>query len=137
MSTETGAFDDEDVEFAELLLSHTESALDRLDRERELERQNDRLEEFAGIVSHDLRNPLNVATAHLELAADGDDEHHAAIDDALTRIEAILDDTLDLARHGRTVLVVPINGEFQVRGRDVQRVPEVVEIGRASCRERV
>jgi PAS domain S-box-containing protein len=77
---------------------------ERVERERQLERQNERLDEFAGIVSHDLRNPLNVATAHLELAADGDDEHHAAIDNALTRIEAILDDTLDLARHGRTVL---------------------------------
>ena len=77
---------------------------ERKEREQQLERQNERLDEFAGIVSHDLRNPLNVATAHLELAADGDDEHHAAIDDALTRIEAILDDTLDLARHGRTVL---------------------------------
>ncbi len=34
----------------------------------ELERQNQRLEEFANIVSHDLRNPLAVAQGHLELA---------------------------------------------------------------------
>jgi len=34
-------------------------------REGELVRQNQRLEEFAGIVSHDLRNPLNVAVGNL------------------------------------------------------------------------
>ncbi|MFC6726644.1 PAS domain S-box protein, partial [Halobium palmae] len=38
------------------------------ERERELRRQNERLEEFAGVVSHDLRNPLNVADGYLELA---------------------------------------------------------------------
>ncbi|WP_436345647.1 PAS domain S-box protein [Natronorubrum sp. FCH18a] len=38
--------------------------------QRELERQNDRLEEFAGVVSHDLRNPLNVAQGSLELHAE-------------------------------------------------------------------
>jgi signal transduction histidine kinase len=30
-------------------------------------RQNERLAEFANIVSHDLRNPLNVAKGHLDL----------------------------------------------------------------------
>ncbi|MFB6119366.1 PAS domain-containing protein [Halosegnis sp.] len=34
----------------------------------ELQRQNDRLEQFASIVSHDLRNPLSVANGRLELA---------------------------------------------------------------------
>ena len=36
-------------------------------RQRELQRQNERLDEFASIVSHDLRNPLNVAQGRLEL----------------------------------------------------------------------
>lgn len=38
------------------------------ERERQLEQQNERLEGFAGIVSHDLRNPLNVARGRLELS---------------------------------------------------------------------
>jgi len=43
---------------------------DVTDRERyreELVRQNQRLEQFANLVSHDLRNPLSVATGRLEL----------------------------------------------------------------------
>ncbi len=32
----------------------------------ELERQNERLDEFASTLSHDLRNPLTVARGHVE-----------------------------------------------------------------------
>jgi len=73
-------------------------------RERELERQNERLEEFASVVSHDLRNPLNVAQARLDLyRTTDDDEHLGNVDGALTRMEDIVADVLTLARHGRTV----------------------------------
>jgi PAS domain S-box-containing protein len=41
---------------------------DRTEHERALERQNDRLEEFASVLSHDLRNPLGVATGYLDRA---------------------------------------------------------------------
>lgn len=46
--------------------------------ELELERQNERLDEFTGIVSHDLRNPLSVAEGRLELAAADCDSPHLA-----------------------------------------------------------
>jgi signal transduction histidine kinase len=78
----------------------------RREYERRLERQNERLEEFASVVAHDLRNPLNVAAGRLELfEADGthDSEHLAAIDDALDRMRAIVDETLTLAKQGRHV----------------------------------
>jgi PAS domain S-box-containing protein len=39
---------------------------ERKRREAALERKNERLEEFASLVSHDLRNPLSVATASLD-----------------------------------------------------------------------
>lgn len=42
----------------------------RKQREQALERQNEWLEEFASIVSHDLRTPLTVAEGRLELARD-------------------------------------------------------------------
>mgnify|MGYP000224071865 CR=1 FL=1 len=71
---------------------------------RELERQNDRLESFASMVSHDLRNPLSVAMARLELArADRDDEHLETTADALERMERLIDDVLALARQGQPI----------------------------------
>ena len=71
---------------------------------RELERQNDRLESFASMVSHDLRNPLSVAMARLELArADRDDEHLETAADALDRMERLIDDVLALARQGQPI----------------------------------
>jgi PAS domain S-box-containing protein len=75
-------------------------------RERELRRQNERLEEFAGVVSHDLRSPLSVAQTRLELARrehDADPDHLADVAAAHDRMEALIDDLLALARQGRAV----------------------------------
>jgi len=70
-------------------------------RETEIARERDRLEEFAGVVSHDLRNPLNVAAGRLQLAREEtDSEHLEAIERSLTRMEAIIEDVLTLAREG-------------------------------------
>ncbi len=76
----------------------------RVEREAELERQKERLDGFASVVSHDLRNPLNVAQGRLELAQeDCDSPHHEAIGEAHGRMEALITDMLTLAREGRTV----------------------------------
>ena len=74
-------------------------------RERRLERQNERLDEFASLVSHDLRNPLQVATGHLTLAKEGEDprSHIEDAEAALDRMEELIDDTLELARRGRAI----------------------------------
>ena len=75
-------------------------------RERELERQNERLEQFAGIVSHDLRSPMSVATGRIEIAKEdigGESPDLEAALDALDRMETIVEDTLTLARQGDTV----------------------------------
>jgi PAS domain S-box-containing protein len=73
-------------------------------RERELEHQNERLEGFASVVSHDLRNPLNVAQTRLEFAADDPDaEHLDRAATALDRMEALIDDLLTVARQGQEV----------------------------------
>jgi nitrogen-specific signal transduction histidine kinase len=75
---------------------------------RELERQNERLDRVAGTISHDLRNPLNVAGGRLELLSevvDADDErvadHLTSIERAHDRMGEIIDDVLTLAREGR------------------------------------
>jgi PAS domain S-box-containing protein len=70
-------------------------------REQRLRRQNERLDEFASIVSHDLRNPLNVAQVRTELVAeDCDSEHLDAVADAHARMEGLIEDVLTLAREG-------------------------------------
>lgn len=84
---------------------------DVTDRERyreELERQNERLERFASLVSHDLRNPLNVATGRFELLREevemaADNDHAAAVERALTRMNDLIDQILTLARDGQPV----------------------------------
>lgn len=77
---------------------------EEMQRRRELSRQKDRLEEFAHVVSHDLRNPLNVAMGRARLAATTDDREHVEhVIDALERMDAIIEDTLTLAREGQTV----------------------------------
>jgi len=98
------AFDDADIELAELLVAHTARTIDRLRFERELERKNERLEAFLSTVSHDLRNPLNVASGRLALAQSACDCGH--LDDvaaAHDRMESLIEDLLTLAREGRPV----------------------------------
>jgi signal transduction histidine kinase len=69
--------------------------------ERELERQNRRLEQFASVVSHDLRGPLNIAQGNVGLARTADDgdvgEPLDTIETALGRMERTIDDTLSFA----------------------------------------
>ncbi|QGA84011.1 sensor histidine kinase [Halomicrobium sp. LC1Hm] len=78
-------------------------------RSRELERKNDQLDQFASTVSHDLRNPLNVATGYLQMATEAvDPDDDAAFDVAaaltyldkvevsLDRMATIIDDILAL-----------------------------------------
>ncbi len=58
-----------------------------------------RTERVASILSHDLRNPLDVAKAHREAAAEtGGDEHFGQIAQAHDRMERIIQDVLTLAR---------------------------------------
>jgi PAS domain S-box-containing protein len=74
---------------------------DRKAYERDLERERDRLERFAGIVSHDVRNPLNVADGHLELAREEcSSDHLDAVSRAHDRMYTLIDDLLTLAREG-------------------------------------
>jgi len=82
----------------------TQDITEQREREAELQRQNERLEEFASVVSHDLRNPLNVIDGRLELAkGDCDSEHLVDAEAALDRCQTLVDDLLTLAREGQRV----------------------------------
>jgi PAS domain S-box-containing protein len=75
---------------------------ERKAHERRLQRENDRLERFAGVVSHDLRNPLGAAAGHLELAREEcESEHLDAVGRSLDRMDELIDDVLALVREGR------------------------------------
>ncbi|GAB6860535.1 GAF domain-containing protein [Haloplanus litoreus] len=87
-------------------------------REEELAHQNEHLDEFASVVSHDLRNPLNVAQGNLELAREtGAAEYLKRVGEALDRMNELIDDVLTLARNGRTVSeFTPVDLESVVEG---------------------
>jgi PAS domain S-box-containing protein len=77
---------------------------ERKRRERELRRERDRLDEFASVVSHDLRNPLNVAQGNTELLdSECDTDRIERIRRAHTRMDNLIDDLLTLARQGETI----------------------------------
>ena len=101
--TTPGEFDESDTELARLLAAVAEAAIYRLRQREALERQNEQLDEFTSVISHDLRNPLSVAAGRLELLeADCDSEHLAALESSLDRMRTLIDDLLTLAREGET-----------------------------------
>ncbi|MFC6988802.1 sensor histidine kinase [Haloplanus sp. GCM10025708] len=70
-------------------------------RERELRETNERLDRFANVVSHDLRNPLQVARGRLSLAREtGNDDHFDEIERAHERMQTLVEELLTLARTG-------------------------------------
>jgi PAS domain S-box-containing protein len=79
--------------------------------ERQLERQNERLEQFASVVSHDLQNPMNVAKGRLELAQDEyESQHLDQVDDALARMQRLIEDVLWLTSEGQDIgRTVPVD----------------------------
>jgi signal transduction histidine kinase len=86
------------------LVSVLRDITDRIEIEEALQQQNERLDEFASLVSHDLRNPLNVAQGRLELArAEYEGEHLDAVAQAHDRMQTLIDDLLILARDGDSV----------------------------------
>ncbi|MFC6757733.1 MULTISPECIES: histidine kinase N-terminal 7TM domain-containing protein [Haloarcula] len=71
---------------------------------RQLEQQNERLERFASVVSHDLRNPLMVAQSRLALVRQRlSSEHFEPIARNLDRMGDIVEDILTIARAGGAV----------------------------------
>jgi len=88
----------------ELLVRTIRYAIERKDNERAIQRQNERLERFASVLSHDLRNPLNVAMGRLAAERETHDSEHlqevAAMHD---RMETLIEDVLVLARQGRHI----------------------------------
>ncbi|MBP1986888.1 PAS domain S-box protein [Halolamina salifodinae] len=91
------------VEISSSLVSYRgETAILSVGRDISARKERERrLERFASIVSHDLRNPLNVAAGRLELAAEEcESEHLDHVADAHDRMNALIDSLLGMAREG-------------------------------------
>ncbi|RBI61851.1 hybrid sensor histidine kinase/response regulator [halophilic archaeon] len=74
------------------------------ERQQELEAENERLEEFARTVAHELRNPLDIAGVRVDLERrERDAEHLEEAAVALGRMEDIIADLLALAEQGKVV----------------------------------
>jgi PAS domain S-box-containing protein len=113
----TDRFSDWEETLVDLMSSWVSNELQRRQANERLQVQNDQLQRFASIVSHDLRNPLTVAEGRLELAReDCESEHLDAVDRAHDRMSSLIEDLLSLAREGRT-----IDETEQVRVGDVLR----------------
>ena len=71
---------------------------------RELEQQNTRLDGFAKVVAHDLRNPLTVIAGYTDLAEQtGEKQHFEMVREAVSRMETFLEELLLLSQQGKTV----------------------------------
>ncbi|WP_267643176.1 sensor histidine kinase [Haloarchaeobius amylolyticus] len=77
----------------------TQEVTAKRETERQLKRQNERLDQFASLLTHDLRNPLSMAIASLQVYQEnGDDSALADVESALGRIDELTEDLLSLAR---------------------------------------
>ncbi|WP_227356700.1 PAS domain S-box protein [Haladaptatus salinisoli] len=97
-SAATGGLSPPAFDFAETVAANTEAALDRAEREGELQRQNDRLESFASMLAHELRNPLSIAKGYLAFVTEGDEAAADEVATALDRIEEMINVLLVTAR---------------------------------------
>jgi len=76
----------------------------RVENQEKLEQKVERLDRFAHVVSHDLRNPLAVINGRVQLAREtSDSEHLETIDEMVDRMDQMLSNLLDLTRQGKVI----------------------------------
>jgi signal transduction histidine kinase len=79
-------------------------ASDLEERTEQLEAKTEQLERFASVLSHDLRNPVSIATGYAELEQEKHDpENLRRVINALERIDETIEDLLVLSQEGETV----------------------------------
>jgi PAS domain S-box-containing protein len=99
-------FNDWERTLVELMGRWTGYELERRADERRLAAERDRLEEFASVLSHDLRSPLEAARGHLELAnqeTETGSDHFDGLREQLDRMGGLIESVLTLARGGDAV----------------------------------
>lgn len=93
------------VGFLEARAIHTEFESERARLQREqLRQQHIRIQSFRRLVTHDLRDPLAKAQSRLQLAKEETETpRHEEVEEALDRMELLIDESLTLVREGRPV----------------------------------
>jgi len=91
-----------EIDGEHLIQGYFRDITERKERERELQRHNERLDEFVSVVSHDLGNPLKTLSLSLELIETDDEDELERCRQSVDRMERLIDDLLRLARHGET-----------------------------------
>jgi PAS domain S-box-containing protein len=103
-------------------------------RNKELERSNEELAQFAYVASHDLSEPLRVISGHVELLAnryagqldEEADRYIAVAVDGCARMRTLIEDLLRYSRAGRELTYIAVDcGEImEAVRRDLRRVLE-------------
>ena len=97
-------FSRDDAGALETHLTNAGLALDRIRAQSRRNARGERLEEIVGTFAHDLRAPLQVASGHLELARETDDERHfERAANAHDRMAELVADMSRLATTGKHV----------------------------------
>ena len=97
-------FSDWEVTLVDLMSRWVSYELQRERTTSRLQRQNEKLDRFASVVSHDLRSPLEVLRGSIELAQRTDDLSQLdRCERALDRMDTLIDDLLTMARAGMVV----------------------------------
>lgn len=112
--TPEGCFDADDRALAVQTAGFAAAAIERI---RGAPESTIGSEEYASILSHDLRNPLLVAEGYLQLARESHDtEHFDRVESALDRINELIEQMATLARTGQRIDdPTPVDFEQSVR----------------------
>lgn len=85
----------------ELLSSWVSYEIENSQTKKSLREKNKKLDMFSSFVSHDLQNPLNIATGYLDLEREeNDSENLERVADAHERMEDIIESLLEVSKSG-------------------------------------
>lgn len=94
---------DDDGTVSRIIVS-AKDVTQRRRRERELKRRNERFDEFASFVSHDLQSPISTVQGRLELALQtGEMEHVEKAAEAIDRVDGLRHDLVTTLRTGEII----------------------------------
>ena len=99
-----GQFSEWERTLVDLMSRWVSYELQRQQVTERLAEQNEQLERFASIVSHDLRNPLSIIEGYVEQAIEtGEVDHLSRVQSAVDRMDTLIDDVLLLSRSDNAI----------------------------------